>query len=72
MILVIVAVFLLGVTVVGVARGPTPEVLIAFAPIEASFVMVAYPVRPDPGTGESSSPSRPNVSSYSRRSLRPT
>ena len=41
-IFVIVAVFLLGVAVVSIARAPTPEVLIAFAPIEASFVIVAY------------------------------
>jgi len=47
-IFVIVAVFLLGVAVVGVARAPTLEVLIAFAPIEASFVIVAYQVRPRP------------------------
>ena len=47
-IFVIVAVFLLGVAVVGIARAPTPEVLIAFAPIEASFVIVAYQVRPRP------------------------
>ena len=47
-ILVIVAVFLLGVAVVGVARAPALEVLIAFAPIEASFVIIAYQVRPRP------------------------
>ena len=47
-IFVIVGVFLLGVAVVGVARAPTLEVLIAFAPIEASFVIVAYQVRPRP------------------------
>ena len=41
-IFVIVAVFLLGVAVVSIAREPTPDVLIAFAPIEASFVIVAY------------------------------
>src|SRR5438046_10415666 len=47
-ILVILAVFLLGVAVVGVARAPALEVLIAFAPIEASFVIGAYQVRPRP------------------------
>src|SRR5437016_4687421 len=47
-IFVIVAVFLLGFAVVSIARAPTPEVLIAFAPIEASFVIVAYQVRPRP------------------------
>ena len=47
-IFVIVAVFLLGVAVVSIARAPTSEVLIAFAPIEASFVIVAYQVRPRP------------------------
>ena len=47
-IFVSVAVFLLGVAVVGVARAPTLEVLIAFAPIEASFVIIAYQVRPRP------------------------